>query len=102
MDILAWNETLNRIVFGFPMKLVYLLVGAYLVIFRIRWFSAPLRMARVAFSETLGAIRERAYGFGGQITPYQATMVALSATLGTGHLLGMLAAVLVGLSLIHI
>lgn len=96
MDILAWNETLNRIVFGFPMKLVYLLVGAYLVIFRIRWFSAPLRMARVAFSETLGAIRERAYGFGGQITPYQATMVALSATLGTGHLLGMLAAVLVG------
>lgn len=96
MDILAWNETLNRIVFGFPMKLVYLLVGAYLVIFRIRWFSAPLRMARVAFSETLGAIRERAYGFGSQITPYQATMVALSATLGTGHLLGMLAAVLVG------
>jgi len=96
MDILALNEYLNRIVYGFPMKLVFLLVGGYLVFFQIRWFSAPFRMARVAFSETLGAIRERAYGFGGQITPFQATMVALSATLGAGHLLGMMAAVLVG------
>lgn len=96
MDILALNEYLNRVVYGFPMKLVFLLVGAYLVIFQIRWFSAPLRMMRVSFSETLGAIRERTYGFGGQITPFQATMVALSATVGTGHLLGMLAAVLVG------
>ena len=96
MDILTLNEYLNRIVYGFPMKLVFLLVGAYLVIFRIRWFSAPLRMLRVSFSETFGAIRERAYGFGGQITPFQATMVALSATIGTGHLLGMVAAVLLG------
>ncbi len=96
MDILALNEYLNRIVYGFPMKLAFLLVGAYLVIFQIRWFQAPLRMLRVSFAETLGAIRERAYGFGGQITPFQATMVALSATLGTGHLLGMLAAVLLG------
>jgi len=96
MDILTLNEYLNRIVYGFPMKLVFLLVGAYLVIFQIRWFSAPFRMMRVSFSETFGAIRERAYGFGGQITPFQATMVALSATVGTGHLLGMLAAVLVG------
>ncbi|AFV75158.1 amino acid carrier protein [Thermus oshimai] len=96
MDILTLNEYLNRIVYGLPMKLVFLLVGAYLVVFRIRWFSAPLRMMRVSFSETLGAIRERTYGFGGQITPFQATMVALSATVGTGHLLGMLAAVLVG------
>ncbi|KGQ22584.2 alanine/glycine:cation symporter family protein [Thermus filiformis] len=96
MDILAWNEVLNRLVYGFPMKLVFLLVGAYLVVFRIRWFSAPLRMLRVSFAETFGAIRERTFGFGGQITPFQATMVALSATVGTGHLLGMLAAVLVG------
>jgi len=96
MDILTLNEHLNRIVYGFPMKLVFLLVGAYLVISQIRWFSAPLRMVRVSFSETLGAIRERAYGFGGQITPFQATMVALSATIGTGHLLGMLAAILLG------
>lgn len=96
MDILTLNEYLNRIVYGFPMKLVFLLVGVYLVLFQIRWFSAPLRMMRVSFSETLGAIRERAFGFGGQITPFQAAMVALSATLGTGHLLGMLAAVLLG------
>ena len=96
MDILTVNDVLNRLVYGFPVKLVFLLVGAYLVIFRIRWFSLPLRMVRVAFAETFGAIRERAFGFGGQITPFQAAMVALSATVGTGHLLGMLAAVLVG------
>lgn len=59
MDILALNEYLNRIVYGFPMKLVFLLVGAYLVIFQIRWFQAPLRMLRVSFAETFGAIRER-------------------------------------------
>ncbi len=96
MDILSINEALNRLVYGLPMKLFYLLVGAYLVFFAIRWIQAPFRMVRVAFSETWGAIRERAYGFGGQITPFQATMVALSAVLGNGHLLGMLAAVLLG------
>ncbi len=96
MDIMAINETLNRIVYGIPAKVFFLLVGAYLVFFQIKWFSAPLRMARVAFSETLGAIRERSYAFGGQITPFQAAMVALSAVLGTGHLIGILAAVLVG------
>jgi AGCS family alanine or glycine:cation symporter len=36
VDILTLNEYLNRIVYGFPMKLVFLLVGAYLVIFQIR------------------------------------------------------------------
>jgi len=96
VDILAVNDVLNRLVYGFPMKLVFLLVGGYLVFFRIRWLNAPFRMLKVSFAETFGAIRERAFGFGGQITPFQATMVALSATVGTGHLLGMMAAVLVG------
>ncbi|MGQ9692178.1 MAG: alanine/glycine:cation symporter family protein [Thermaceae bacterium] len=96
MDILAVNETLNRLVYGLPMKLFFLLVGAYLGIFRIPWFRLPLRVLRITFIETFGSIRERAFGFGGQITPFQAAMVALSATVGTGHLLGMLAAVLLG------
>ncbi|MCP6440311.1 alanine:cation symporter family protein, partial [Klebsiella pneumoniae] len=50
----------------------------------------------VIVSETLGAIRERAQGFGGQITPFQAAMVAIAATVGTGHFTGMIAAVLTG------
>ncbi len=47
-------------------------------------------------SETLGAIRERHFGSSGQITAYQATMIALCGTVGTGSIVGVTSGILLG------
>ncbi len=93
MDILEINELLNRAVYGEWMMLVFILVGLYL---SLRTGFAQFSRLGVALRETLGAIRERSLSFGGQISPFQAAMVALSATIGTGHIIGMVGAVVVG------
>ncbi len=48
------------------------------------------------FSETLGAIRERHFGSSGQISAYQATMIALCGTVGTGSIVGITGGILLG------
>ncbi|RYM33221.1 sodium:alanine symporter family protein [Meiothermus sp. PNK-Is4] len=93
MDVLAINAALNRVVFGLEAKFVFLAVG---LILTVALGFIQFRRLGVIVSETLGAIRERAQGFGGQITPFQAAMVAISATVGTGHFIGMIAAILTG------
>lgn len=87
------NNSLNGLVYGLYMMIVFLLVGGWLSL-RIRFLQ--LTRFNVAMRETLGAIRERAMGFGGQITPFQAALVAMSATVGTGHVAGVATAILVG------
>lgn len=47
-------------------------------------------------TETLGAIRERHFGSSGQITAFQATMIALCGTIGTGSIVGVTAGILLG------
>ncbi len=47
-------------------------------------------------TETIGAIRERHFGSSGQITAYQATMIALCGTVGTGSIVGVTAGILLG------
>jgi alanine or glycine:cation symporter, AGCS family len=47
-------------------------------------------------SETLGAIRERHFGSSGQVTAYQATMIALCGTVGAGSIVGVTAGILLG------
>lgn len=93
MDVLAINTVLNRVVFGLEAKFVFLAVGLVLT---VALGFIQFRRLGVIVSETLGAIRERAQGFGGQITPFQAAMVAIAATVGTGHFVGMIAAILTG------
>ncbi len=93
MDLLSLNALVNRYVWGPEMMLVFLLVGLYLTV-----RSGFVQFARIGviLRETLGAIRERALGAGGEITPFQATMVALGATMGQGNLIGVTAALLAG------
>lgn len=93
MDTLTLNDYINRAVYGEWMMLVFILVGLYL---SIRAGFPQFSRLGVALRETLGAIRERFLSFGGQITPFQAAMVAMSATIGTGHIIGMVGAVLLG------
>jgi alanine or glycine:cation symporter, AGCS family len=93
MDILALNEYLNRAVYGEWMMVVFILVGLYL---SLRTNFVQFARLGTALRETLGAIRERFLRFGGHITPFQAAMVAVSATIGTGHIIGMVGAVVLG------
>ncbi|MDT7920204.1 MAG: amino acid carrier protein [Meiothermus sp.] len=93
MDLLALNDYINRAVYGEWMMLVFILVGLYL---SLRTGFVQFGRLGTALRETLGAIRERFLSFGGQITPFQAAMVAVSATIGTGHIIGMVGAVVLG------
>ncbi|GIW26451.1 sodium:alanine symporter family protein [Meiothermus sp.] len=93
MDVLALNDFVNRAVYGEWMMLIFILVGLYL---SLRTGFPQFSRLGIALRETFGAIRERFLSFGGQITPFQAAMVAMSATIGTGHIVGMVGAVLLG------
>lgn len=75
------------------MMLVFLGVGFYLT-FRTGFIQ--FSRLGIIFRETLGAIRERALGSVGDVSPFQATMVALGATLGSGNIIGVTSAVLIG------
>jgi len=80
-------------VWGFWMMLIFLAVGLYLT---VRTGFIQFTRFGVILRETLGAIRERALGSGGDVSPYQATMVALGATLGSGNIIGVTSAILIG------
>jgi len=85
--------TINRFVWGPEMMVVFLTVGLFLT---FRTGLIQFRRISVIVRETLGAIRERAWGAEGEITPFQATMVALGGTMGQGNLLGVTTAILIG------
>ncbi len=79
--------------YGPWMMLGFLLVGLYL---SLRLGFLQFSQLGTVLRETLGSIRERAMGFGGQISPFQAAMIGASGVVGNGHLVGMVSAVLVG------
>jgi AGCS family alanine or glycine:cation symporter len=93
MSFLEINQWLSGLVYGPAMMLVFILVGFYLSL-----HTRLLQLTRfgIVLRETLGAIRERSESFGGTITPFQAVMIALSGTVGAGHVVGMVAAILAG------
>ncbi|GEM89740.1 alanine/glycine:cation symporter family protein [Oceanithermus desulfurans] len=93
MNVMEWINQINGWVWGFEMMLVFLAVGLYLTV-----RSGFIQFARIGviFRETLGAIRERTLGSGGEISPFQATMIAMGATIGIGNIVGVTAAILAG------
>ncbi len=93
MDLVSLNALVNRYVWGPEMMVAFLVVGLYLT---LRTGLIQFTKIGIIFRETLGAIRERALGASGEITPFQATMVALGATMGQGNLIGVTSAILIG------
>jgi len=93
MNVMEWINQINGWVWGFEMMLVFLGVGLYLTV-----RSGFIQFARigVVLRETIGAIRERTLGGGGEISPFQATMIAMGATIGIGNIVGVTAAILAG------
>jgi alanine or glycine:cation symporter, AGCS family len=86
-------ELLRAIFFGWPLFAVFLAIGIYL---GVRTRFVQFSRIGVIVSETLGAIRERNLGGGGQISPFQATMVALCGTVGVGSIVAVTAGILLG------
>jgi alanine or glycine:cation symporter, AGCS family len=88
-----FSNLLRLVAFDWPLFLVVLALAAfYTIITKAIQFSRAGLIAR----ETLGAIRERNLGSSGQITAFQATMIAMCGTVGTGSIIGVTAGILLG------
>ncbi|MBR2832819.1 MAG: sodium:alanine symporter family protein [Oscillospiraceae bacterium] len=94
MDWLAnINDAINGVVWGIPM--LVLLVGAGLVLSIMTKFI-QFRKFGYAMRNTLGKIFKGHTAGKGEVTPFQAVTTALAATVGTGNISGVIAAVTLG------
>ncbi len=82
---------INGIVWGAPMLALILLTGLFL---QVGLFFLPLRKIGFGFL-LLWKGREKTPS-GGEISPFNALMTSLSATIGTGNIAGVAAAIFIG------
>ncbi len=93
MELLGqWVAQLNGIVWGIPMLVLILGTGLYLML-GLRLL--PLRKLGLGFA-TLWRGRTPAPDGKGDISPFNALMTALSATVGTGNIAGVATAIALG------
>ena len=85
-----WNTWLNGYVWGPPM--IVLLVGTGIVL-TVLTGGIQFRRLGTAFIEVLGRHRSRGDG---TVTPFQAVATALASTVGTGNIVGVATAVVLG------
>lgn len=94
MELIASiNGAINDVVWGPPMLI--LLVGAGILL-TIRTAGVQFRKFGYAMKNTLGKIFKRTKAGEGEVTPFQAMCTALAATVGTGNIAGITAAVTLG------
>ncbi|MBR4132283.1 MAG: sodium:alanine symporter family protein [Oscillospiraceae bacterium] len=87
------NDKINGVVWGIPM--LVLLVGAGIVLSIMTRFI-QFRKFGYAMKNTLGKIFKGGTAGKGEVTPFQAVTTALAATVGTGNISGVIAAVTLG------
>jgi len=97
MNFVEWiekaNGTLNGWVWGLWMAAVIVGVGFLL---SIRTGFVQFRRFGFVMKNTLGKMFSRRKAGKGEVTPFQALTTALAATVGTGNIVGVTGAVLVG------
>ena len=94
MELIASiNSAINGIVWGPPMLI--LLVGTGILL-TCRTAGVQVRKFGYAMKNTLGKIFQKTDAAEGEITPFQAVTTALAATVGTGNIAGITAAVTLG------
>ncbi len=94
MDAIAkGNSAVNNIVWGVPMLVLLVGTGILLTIltrgFQFRRFGYAMR-------NTVGKMFRKQQAGKGEVTPFQAVTTALAATVGTGNISGVIAAVTLG------
>ncbi len=87
------NSAINGFVWGPPM--LVLLVGAGLLL-TIRTAGVQFRKFGYALKNTIGKVFKKSDAGEGEVTPFQAVTTALAATVGTGNIAGITAAVTLG------
>ena len=94
LDIVAKiNGSINGVVWGIPM--LVLLVGTG-VMLTIRMKGLQFRKFGYAMKNTIGKMFAKQDAGKGEITPFQAVTTALAATVGTGNISGVIAALTLG------
>ena len=88
--IMELLSQINSIVWGAPMLVIFFGVGLYLT---VGLQFMPIKKIGYGFKQ-LSAGRQPTGD--GEITPYQALMTALSATIGTGNIAGVATAIFMG------
>ena len=87
------NDQLNALVWGLPMLLLLVGTGLYL---SARAGFVQFRHFGYAMKNTLGRVLHRQEAGAGELTPFQAVSTALAATVGTGNIVGVTGAIILG------
>ena len=87
------NDWINGIVWGLPMLILIVGTGIFLT---IRNRGVQIGHFGYAMKNTLGKIFKKSEAGKGEVTPFQAMTTALAATVGTGNIAGVTAAVTLG------
>ncbi|MBS9436627.1 sodium:alanine symporter family protein [Photorhabdus noenieputensis] len=88
--ITEWLSAINGVVLGVPMMVGLLGVGLFM---QLRLSFLPIRKLGTGFKLLFERNHQRGEG---QISPFNALMTALSATIGTGNIAGVATAVVLG------
>jgi AGCS family alanine or glycine:cation symporter len=88
---LDWVGQISNLVWGWPMLVLLVGTGIYLTI-----LLRGLQFRQLAGSLYLALIKRKEVGAEGDITHFQALMTALAATVGTGNIAGVAAAISLG------
>lgn len=87
------NSAINSVVWGVPMLVLLVGVG---ILLTVRTAGLQFRKFGYAMKNTIGKIFKKSEAGEGEITPFQAMSTALAATVGTGNIAGITAAVTLG------
>lgn len=87
------NSAINSVVWGVPMLVLLVGVG---ILLTVRTAGLQFRKFGYAMKNTIGKIFKKSKAGEGEITPFQAMSTALAATVGTGNIAGITAAITLG------
>ena len=87
------NDAIYAVVWGIPMLILLAGTGLFL---SARTGFLQLRRFSYAMKNTLGKVFHRQQADHGEITPFQAVTTALAATVGTGNIVGVTGAIVLG------
>ncbi len=87
------NSAINSVVWGVPMLVLLVGVG---ILLTVRTAGLQFRKFGYAMKNTIGKIFKKSEAGEGEITPFQAMSTALAATVGTGNIAGITAAITLG------